>query len=368
LGQLVGAARGAYREVFEYDAAGSLGSVLHDLEHVARGVAWTVSEGNVLMETPEAAYDNDLHGRRTRRVDKRTGQETRYSWDCRDQLREVLLGDGRHVQYTYDAFGRRVRKEIVGPQGRSVTEFVWDRNVLAAELGREGGPRVFVHAPGGFAPMLQQEQGSVFTYVNDHHGMPKELIDEGGRVAWSATHSAWGEVVEVWRDPGATRAVETPFRMLGQYLDEETGLCYTRFRYFDAGVGRWISPDPLGVEGGENLFGWDGSPTNMVDPLGLAMGNCPVPQQIQDQMAKRGLPAGGEFPYKPVWEKNRAGTLVLKTGSPTEGPRAGEVGPVDQDGNVWLRHRDPQHGDHWDVQTEGGRDHVNVNSDGSINH
>jgi RHS repeat-associated protein len=121
----------------------------------------------------------------------------------------------------------------------------------------------------------------VFTYVNDHHGMPKELIGEDGRVAWSTAHSAWGEVVEVWRDPCARRAVETPFRMLGQYLDEETGLCYTRFRYFDAKVGRWISPDPLGVEGGENLFGWDGSPTNHVDPLGMA-GVWKTPQQWAD--------------------------------------------------------------------------------------
>jgi RHS repeat-associated protein len=261
--------------VFEYDAAGSLGSVLHDLAQVGRGATWTMREGNVLLETHEATYENDVHGRRTRRADKKTRQETQYSWDCRDQLREVQLGDGRRVRYTYDAFGRRVRKEILGPQGKSVTEFIWDKEVLAAELGREGGPRVFVHAPGSFTPMLQQEQGSVFAYVNDHHGMPKELIGEDGRVAWSAAHSAWGEVLEVWRDPGARWTVETPFRMLGQYLDEETGLCYTRFRYFDAEVGRWLSPDPLGIRGGPNLLGWDGNPVNDVDPRGLVTGSCP---------------------------------------------------------------------------------------------
>jgi RHS repeat-associated protein len=99
--------------------------------------------------------------------------------------------------------------------------------------------------------------------------MPKELVDQDGRVAWAAAHSAWGRVVETWRDPLAKRAVETPFRLLGQYLDDETGLCCTRFRYFDPEVGRWLSPDPLGFAGGRNLFAFDGSPTVRVDPLGL---------------------------------------------------------------------------------------------------
>jgi RHS repeat-associated protein len=58
--------------------------------------------------------------------------------------------------------------------------------------------------------------------------------------------------------------------MLGQVADEETGLCWTRFRCFDPEVGRWVSPDPLGFAGGKDLFGFDGSPVRMVDPLGLA--------------------------------------------------------------------------------------------------
>ena len=68
----------------------------------------------------------------------------------------------------------------------------------------------------------------------------------------------------------ARRPVSSPFRLLGQYLDEETGLSGTRYRWFDADVGRWLSPDPLGIEGGWELFGFDGCPTVDVDPLGLA--------------------------------------------------------------------------------------------------
>jgi RHS repeat-associated protein len=225
-------------------------------------------------------------------TDRKTGAVTTYLWDCRDRLREVRLPDGRRVLYTYDAFGRRVRKEIVpkmvvadlvkadGPTVQ-VTEFLWDGNALAAELDGEHGARVHVHAPRTLVPMLQAEQGEVFAVVCDHLGMPKELLGQDGRVAWAAAHSAWGGVVEV-EHGGAARArpVESPFRLLGQYHDEETGLCYTRFRYFEAATGRWLSPDPLGILGGLNLLAFNGSPTVAVDPWGL---ECELPHGFTDR-------------------------------------------------------------------------------------
>ncbi|MCA9624242.1 MAG: RHS repeat-associated core domain-containing protein, partial [Myxococcales bacterium] len=107
----------------------------------------------------------------------------------------------------------------------------------------------------------------------------KELIDGRGCVAWAAAHSAWGRVVDVQRDAG-TAEVGSPFRLLGQYGDEETGLCYTRFRYFDAEAGRWCSPDPIGFAGGANSFSWRCSPTDSADVLGLACVK-PLPNQLK---------------------------------------------------------------------------------------
>ena len=289
LNQLIEAKRGKLCEVFDYDVSGGLQNILKSLADVDRVHPFHTREGGLLIGTPDAWYENDGQGRRSKRIDKETGETTEYLWDCRDRLREVALPDGRRVLFTYDAFGRRVRKETVPAERRNikamtllafekgadalppicVVEYLWDGDALAGELDPMRGARFFVHEPGTVVPMLQQEQGEVFTYVNDHLGMPKELVDQDGRVAWAAAHSAWGKVVETWRDPKAKRAVETPFRLLGQYLDDETGLCYTRFRYFDPAVGRWLSQDPLGFAGGRNLFAFGGSPTFSVDPLGL---------------------------------------------------------------------------------------------------
>ncbi|HHN74823.1 MAG TPA: hypothetical protein ENK10_06290, partial [Acidobacteria bacterium] len=153
-----------------------------------------------------------------------------------------------------------------------------------AELRPEaqGGLRVHVHEAGSFAPLLQVEAGEVLTVVNDHLGMPKELVDARGRVAWAAAHSAWGRVTEVQRDAGAAE-VSSPFRLLGQYADEETGLCYVRFRYFDAEAGRWCSPDPLGIRADTNLAGFGGAPTLVVDVFGLCAIQTPVKPGVRNQ-------------------------------------------------------------------------------------
>ncbi|WP_094110353.1 RHS repeat-associated core domain-containing protein [Lonsdalea iberica] len=59
-------------------------------------------------------------------------------------------------------------------------------------------------------------------------------------------------------------------RYQGQCLDRETGLHYNLFRYYDPQCGRFTQPDPIGVLGGENNYGYVQNPMCWVDPFGLA--------------------------------------------------------------------------------------------------
>ncbi|KYG11085.1 hypothetical protein BE21_08730 [Sorangium cellulosum] len=267
-GMLLDASSAKGRESFEYDAGGALKPA---------GAAWETGPGGLLLRTEEAAYAYDDANRRTRET--RSDGETEYLWDCRGQLREVRRPDGSRVLFAYDPFGRRVRKEVVPPVSPTapaseaprprVVEYLWDGICLAAELDSERGVRVFVHEPGTMRPLLQQESGVVYAVITDHLGTPTELIGPEGEVAWSACHAAFGRVVQAARPEGGA-PVASPFRLLGQYHDEETDLCYVRYRYFDPKVARFLSPDPLELLGGRNLFAFDGSPTTHADPLGLA--------------------------------------------------------------------------------------------------
>ncbi|MDX2058915.1 MAG: RHS repeat-associated core domain-containing protein, partial [Gemmatimonadales bacterium] len=51
---------------------------------------------------------------------------------------------------------------------------------------------------------------------------------------------------------------------------EGTGLEYKRHRYYDPTTGRFTQPDPIGLAGGLNLYGFaNGDPVNFSDPFGL---------------------------------------------------------------------------------------------------
>lgn len=63
----------------------------------------------------------------------------------------------------------------------------------------------------------------------------------------------------------------TRYRYTGREYDDFTGLYYYRARYYDANLGRFISEDPIGFNGGDvNLFGYvRNRPLKYKDSLGL---------------------------------------------------------------------------------------------------
>jgi RHS repeat-associated protein len=55
----------------------------------------------------------------------------------------------------------------------------------------------------------------------------------------------------------AMRAQRQPFQYKGQagyYADAHTGLYYCHHRYYNPVMARWMSPDPIGLEGGFNVY------------------------------------------------------------------------------------------------------------------
>jgi RHS repeat-associated protein len=65
-------------------------------------------------------------------------------------------------------------------------------------------------------------------------------------------------------------AAANPIRWSTKSTDDETGLVYYGFRYYCLGTGRWLSRDPLGEDGGVNLYVQVGNqPVDLVDFIGL---------------------------------------------------------------------------------------------------
>jgi RHS repeat-associated protein len=66
--------------------------------------------------------------------------------------------------------------------------------------------------------------------------------------------------------------VASPLRFQGQWFDEETGLHYSLYRFYDPEVGRFICQDPLRLDAGVNLYEYAPNPLNYYDPLGISTG------------------------------------------------------------------------------------------------
>ena len=68
---------------------------------------------------------------------------------------------------------------------------------------------------------------------------------------------------------------------------------YNYHRYYDPNTGRYLTPDPIGLTGGVNLFSYANlNPVNAIDPLGL---------EVLD--ADFGFPDSGNFAHYPIERK-----------------------------------------------------------------
>jgi len=142
-------------------------------------------------------------------------------------------------------------------------------NLLAEADGTGTFQRYYIHGLGLLA-MVDPQTDALLVYHHDGTGHTVAMTDATETVVNRYAYSPYGEVL------GEDETVPQPFTYVGQYgvMTEPAGLYYMRARYYDAEVGRFISEDPIGFDGGLNLYAYaGGNPVNTVDPDGTV----PVP-------------------------------------------------------------------------------------------
>ncbi|WP_200955452.1 RHS repeat domain-containing protein, partial [Variovorax sp. Root434] len=168
-----------------------------------------------------------------------------------------------------------------------------EQGSLIAEVGSGGtnsaGQASYIYLPTGNGPMpiAAVINGNTYAIHSDHLNTPRRLTNADGQAVWQWTYSAFGEDkpttarnrfanTETAPNPGTTSIAEVKFnlRYPGQYSDDESGLFYNYFRSYDARTGRYSQPDPIGLDGGWNRFGYvDEDPLDDSDAFGLASDN-----------------------------------------------------------------------------------------------
>lgn len=333
-GQITAARQGKLHEQYAYDLAGNLIEAIKQKSRLAGDDSNADAQGarqhqaGRLLVAGKIRYEYDLDGRIVTRTEgKRWGRQQvwRYTWNHENRLRSVTTPDGDTWQYRYDAFGRRISKQHIPQDPRQIfseTEYLWDGHTLAAERRLRKKPdhhgecdildditTTWEFEPGTFRPLAKTDttriiKGSecetrqTYAVVLDHIGTPRELISADGKLAWQAKTNIWGEVEAI-----TVNKTDCPLRFQGQYFDEESKLAYNWHRYYDPSSGRYLTPDPLGLQGGPNPYAYVNNPLASVDPLGLEGGD--------------GLLDGMPLPDETVVHRlggGQAGNLIPKPG------------------------------------------------------
>lgn len=262
-------------EGYDYDLNGNR------ITTETQGTDYVTGPGNRLLEDSRYTYTYDAEGNMTSRTDKATGELRIFEWDYRNRLIGVTdeASDGmplQQVEYTYDAFDRRIAKLVDGAPGDTVegdtTHFVYDGDDVVLEFDRLAGGDVDLARRNLHGPAVDQilavervGEGETRWLHTDHLGTVKTVTDEAGTVVNEITYDSFGNVEAQTDDNEAVR-----YGFTGREFDEETGQYFYRARYYNSSIGEFISDDPINFNGrDQNLSRYvHNDVLNFKDPTG----------------------------------------------------------------------------------------------------
>ena len=287
---------------YDWDAAGRLtklthststGTVLDTLEYGydadGRRTSLTHSGHGTAPETPMAAeYDPanrltsltlnptttpqtytlayDDHGNLSSKT-RADGQETTtYTWDASDRLTRLeRTGEAPlTAEFKYDVLDRRIERTITRDNTPQTTRYLYDGPQAIAEV-RDGQVTSLLTGLMIDEAIARYGTTESRTQLTDALGSILALAKEDGTLATSYGYSPYGETSQ--SGEGSDNA--------SQYTGREndgTGLYFYRARYYDAGLKRFISEDPIGIAGGINEYAYvGGDPISFRDPSGLVV-------------------------------------------------------------------------------------------------
>src|SRR6266404_1679103 len=186
---------------------------------------------------------------------------TSYTWDFENRMTSVTLpGSGGTVSFKYDPFGRRIYKS--SSSGTSV--FAYDGGNLIEETNSSGAVVARYEPTQNIdEPLAMLRSGATSYFHADGLGSITSLSNAAGSIANTYTYDSFGKLT------ASTGSLVNPFQYTARESDSETGLYYYRARYYDSSTGRFLSEDPIGLQGGNNFYRYSqNSPLNWIDPSG----------------------------------------------------------------------------------------------------
>ena len=225
-----------------------------------------------------------------------------YTWNGENRL--VMASNATTlVEYAYDYMGRMFSRKVSAWNGSAYQassnhSYLWDgwNMIQEFETDLSQSPALPIshsyiwgldlsltpQGAGGVGGLLSQTTinstttNSYFT-AYDANGNVSDLVDDSGDVVAHYEYDAFGNQTA----SSGTFADANPWRFSTKYWEPETGLLHYELRPYVPGIGRWLTRDPIGEQGGLNLYAMvANNPVRFVDPLGLQFETGPIPPEI----------------------------------------------------------------------------------------
>ena len=162
----------------------------------------------------------------------------------------------------YDGWNLIAERVTPGSGAETVTRYVWGLDLSQRLQGA-----------GGIGGLLMQEnnttgQTETRLYTYEANGNVGQLVDgTTGAVVAHYEYDPFGTTLTA----SGTAAAANPFRFSTKYTDDDTNLVYYGYRFYSPYLGRWLTRDPIGEEGGTNVYSFvSNNPINQLDALGMA--------------------------------------------------------------------------------------------------
>jgi RHS repeat-associated protein len=243
---------------YKYDAAGNR------VQTIINGVTtkYTVNNLNEYTQVGGTKYAYDANGNLISQTDS-TGTTT-YKYTASNMLTGIS-GSGQTASFSYDAFGHLRSQTVNG----TTTNYLVDPFGLANVVGAftSSGAVVAHYTYGlGLTSMTSPSTGTAY-YDFDANGSVVGLSSSSGTYVNSYQYLPFGETLK------SSVSLQNPFQFVGKFgvMTEQSGLDFMRARFYDVGLGRFTSNDPLGLRGGSaNLLTYSQNrPTSAIDPTGF---------------------------------------------------------------------------------------------------
>jgi RHS repeat-associated protein len=264
-----GTAMRNYSQSYQYDAVGNILQMIH----AAGAGSWTRTydyetasnrlTGTTINNTTES-YSYDAHGNI-----QSLFHLSSLTWNYKDQLQQADLGGGGTVYYVYDSSGQRVRKVIERQDGTKEERiylgcFELFRKTDSTNAIKEQTETLHIIDDSRRIAMVETktvknglpagEQLVRYQYSNQLGSTSLELDSDGTVISYEEYHPFGTTAYQAIN--AAITAAYKRYRYTGMERDDETGLEYHSARYYLPWLGRWLSADPIGLDGGINLYAY----------------------------------------------------------------------------------------------------------------